>query len=141
MSSPGSAFCAGSYFGIHSTPRVIAAAHKRSRSFYQKCRWRFTCKDTCTPRIYGFEYSDSGNWCMGIWCSQNVRRDGISFTWHQPCNKETALEPLQWIFKTRYVKLVSRNQIFHSAATTTQWVYTQAEKGVAGQFSEAVLHE
>ena len=24
-------------------------------------------------------------WCMVVWCTQNLRRDGSSFMWHQPC--------------------------------------------------------
>ena len=29
------------------------------------------------------------NWCARVWfawCTQNLRRDGSSFAWHQPCN-------------------------------------------------------
>ena len=32
------------------------------------------------------------NWCVVALCTQNVCRDGISFTWHQPCNNKTALQ-------------------------------------------------
>ena len=48
FSSPWSAFCADSYFGIRSVPRVTAAARKISRSF---CRWQVTAKHTCTLGI------------------------------------------------------------------------------------------
>ena len=44
FSSPGSTFCADSYFGI----RVTAVARKRSRSFCQKCRWQVTAKHIYT---------------------------------------------------------------------------------------------
>ena len=47
--------------------------------------------------------SDTVNWCIVAWCTLNIRRDGSSLTWHQPCNKQTALyisAPLQWMFKT-----------------------------------------
>ena len=27
---------------------------------------------------------------MVVWCTQNVRRDGSSFTWHQPCNNQNS---------------------------------------------------
>ena len=47
------------------------------------------------------------NWCMVKWCARNLRRDSSSFTWHQPCNSQTALQSLGWIFKTRCVKLQS----------------------------------
>jgi len=26
-------------------------------------------------------------WCMVVWCTQNLRRDGSSFMWHQPCQR------------------------------------------------------
>ena len=42
-------------------------------------------------------------WCMVEWCTQNLRRDGSSFTWHQPCqrcNYTTSVD----IQKTRYKK-------------------------------------
>ena len=51
FSSPGSTFCADSYFGIRSTPRVTTVARKKSRSFCQKCRWQVTAKHAYTLRI------------------------------------------------------------------------------------------
>ena len=41
VSSPGSTFCADSYFGIRSTPVLL-------QSFRQKCRWQVTAKHTYT---------------------------------------------------------------------------------------------
>ena len=26
-------------------------------------------------------------WCMVVWCTQNLRRDGSSFMWHQLCQR------------------------------------------------------
>ena len=26
-------------------------------------------------------------WCTVVWCTQNLRRDGCSFMWHQPCQR------------------------------------------------------
>ena len=26
-------------------------------------------------------------WCMVVWCTQNLRRGGSSFMWHQPCQR------------------------------------------------------
>ena len=45
-------------------------------------------------------------WCMVVWCTQNLRRDGCSFMWHQPCQrcKYTTSVDIQ---KARYKKLVS----------------------------------
>ena len=39
--------------------------------------------------VCGFARSDTLN-ILVLWCIQNVRQDGSSFTWHQPCNKRTA---------------------------------------------------
>ena len=38
------------------------------------------------------------NWCMAEWCTQNVRRDSSSFTWHQPYNNHP------WILIIRAIK-------------------------------------
>ena len=37
-------------------------------------------------------------WCMVVRCTQNLRRDGSSFMWHQPCQR-CKYTPLRWIFK------------------------------------------
>ena len=26
-------------------------------------------------------------WYLVVWCTQNMRRDGSSFMWHQPCQR------------------------------------------------------
>ena len=45
FSSPGSTFCADSYFGIRSTPVLPQQHVKKSRSFCQlKCRWQVPAK-------------------------------------------------------------------------------------------------
>ena len=49
--SPGSALCADSYFGIHSNPRVTAVARKGDRSFCQRCWWQAIVKRTWTLRM------------------------------------------------------------------------------------------
>ena len=71
-------------------PRVTAVAHKRSQSFCQKCRWQVTAEHPYTL-LCGFEWSDTVNWCMVEWCTQNLHRDSSSFTWHQSCNNQRAL--------------------------------------------------
>ena len=42
---------------------VTAVAHKRFRSFSQKCRWQVTAKHTCTYAC-GFARSDMVHGCM-----------------------------------------------------------------------------
>ena len=76
-------------------PRVTTVARKRSRSFCQKCRWQVTAKHAYTLRMW---------LCMkwhGAWCTQDLRQDGCSFMWHQPCQrcKYTTSVDIQ---KTRY---------------------------------------
>ena len=58
---------------------------KRSRSFCQKCRWQVTVKHTCTLLMW-LRINWHCQLCMLAWCTQNTRRDGSSFKWHQPCN-------------------------------------------------------
>ena len=45
-------------------------------------------------------------WCMVVWCTQNLRRHGCSFMWHQPCQrcKYTTSVDIQ---KTHCKKLVT----------------------------------
>ena len=63
-----------------SVPRCVTTiARKRSRSFCQKCRWQVTAKRTYTLRMWLYM-----KW-HGAWCTQNLRRDGSNFMWHQPC--------------------------------------------------------
>ena len=62
-----------------------AVARKRSRSFCQKCRWQLTAKHAYTLRMWLNLHEDT--WCMVAWCTQNLRRDGSSFMWHQPCQR------------------------------------------------------
>ena len=38
--------------------------------------------NTHAPYLCGFEWRDTVNWCMIEWCTQNLHRDGSSFTWH-----------------------------------------------------------
>ena len=66
--------------------RVTAVTHKRFRSFSLKG----ACGSyrTYTPYICGFEWSDMVDWCIVVWCTENLRRDGSCFTWHQLCNNQ-----------------------------------------------------
>ena len=81
--SPGSTFCADSYFDIRSMlhPRVTAVARKRTRPFCQKCRWQVIPKRACILRMWLCVK------CMVVRCTQNLRRDGSSFMWHQPSQR------------------------------------------------------
>ena len=51
-------------------------------------------------------------WCIVVWCTHNLRWDGCSFMWHQPCqrlSKYTTSVDIQKQNKrkTRYKKLVT----------------------------------
>ena len=75
-------------FGIRSIPRVTAVARKRSRSFCQKCRWQVTAKQVYTLRMWPYVCAlNEVTRCTVVWCTQNLRRDGSSFMWHQPCQR------------------------------------------------------
>ena len=59
----------------------------RPRLFRQKCRWRLvTAMHSGTTTVASYKFSDTVNWCMVLWCIQNVRGEGSSFTRHQPDN-------------------------------------------------------
>ena len=96
FSSPGSTFCAGFYFAIPPPPppRVSAVARKRSQLFCQKRRWQVTAKHTCTY-FWGLEWRDTVNWCMVVWYTHNVGRDGTSHA----TIKSAVSTPLRWIKK------------------------------------------
>ena len=86
FSSPGSIFCADSCFGILFHPHVTAVARKRSWSFCQKYRWQVTAKHIHLMYVALHEVT----WCMVVWHTQNLCRDGSSFMWHQPCHIASA---------------------------------------------------
>ena len=59
----------------------------------------------CILRMW-FWISDTVNWCMVAWCTQNLRRNGSSLTWHQPCAKPNSFVTTSVdIQKTGCVKL------------------------------------
>ena len=62
-------------------PRVTAVAHKRPRSFRQKCRWQVTAKHACTWRMW-LCMKWHGAWLYGV---HKTHWDGSSFMWHQSC--------------------------------------------------------
>ena len=91
-------------------PCVTAVARKRSQSSCQKCRWQVTAKHSHLTYVALREVT----WCMVVCCTQNLRRDGCSFMWHQPCQrcKYTTSVDIQ---KTRYKKLVTHVEPHESA--------------------------
>ena len=88
--------------------RVTAVVRKRSRSHCQKCRCHVAAEHACILRMWlRIKLRDAVNLYIVVWCAQNLRWNDSSFTWHQPCNNQTALQPLRWIFKRRGEKLQS----------------------------------
>ena len=67
--TPGSTFSADS-FQHPFQPRVTAVSSKRSRSFCQKCKSQVTAKHGYL--MYVASNSDTLNWCMVGWCTQNL---------------------------------------------------------------------
>ena len=117
FSSPGSTFCADSFrYPFH--PRVTAVARKRSWSFCQKCRWQITVKHAYTVTYVALH---EVTWNMVVWCTQDLRRDGCSFMWHQPCQrcKYTTSVDIQ---KTRY-------KASHSCRTSCERSESAQESG------------
>ena len=65
--------------------------------------------NTHTPYLIGFEWSDTVNWCMVEWCTQNLRRDGsISRgTSHATTKKRYQYTTSLDINNTRYKRMQS----------------------------------
>ena len=74
FSSPVSTFSVLTLISVSVPPRVTAVALKRSQSFCQKCRWQVTAEHTCLTYVALHEVT----WCMVVWCTQNLHRDGCS---------------------------------------------------------------
>ena len=87
--------------------------------------------NTCTL-VCGFEWSDIVNWCMVARCIQNVRRDGSSFTWHQPCSSQQScklVHHLDVYSETRYMYTLIQSHMrvcsrVENSVTWKRWVYT-----------------
>ena len=86
---------------------------KKSVSMYKECfeRWSIRhCAYNATlyqrDRVGQHVALHEVTWRMVVWCTKNLRRDGSSFMWHQPCQccKYTTSVDIQ---KTRYKKLVT----------------------------------
>ena len=67
----------------------------------------------------------SVNLCRVVWCTQTLRRDGSSLTWHQSRNNQTAMQPRRWIFKNVLCKAAFTHSESHT--TKAQWVRLEAE--------------
>ena len=80
FSSPGSTFCTDSYFGIRPTPRVTAVARKNPCHSAKSAGGKL-------PLNFTYVTLHEVTWCMVVWCTQNLRRDGSSVMWHQPCQR------------------------------------------------------
>ena len=74
FSSPGLAFCVDSYFGIRSTPVL---QHVKDPGHSAKSAGDRLQLHTHTLSVCGCV---TVNWCMVVWCTQNLSRDGSSFT-------------------------------------------------------------
>ena len=97
-------------------PRVTAVARKRSRSFCQKCRWHVTAKHSYTLRMW-LCMKWHGAWLYGA-LTQNLRRDGCSFMWHQPCRQRCGC--------VKKKKKKSYKKASHSCRTT--WVCSRERR-------------
>ena len=74
FSPPESTFCADSYFCICSTPMLLQQ-HTKDPSHYAKSASGRLQLNMHAPYLCGFEQSDTVNWCMVVWCTQNMHWD------------------------------------------------------------------
>ena len=101
-------------FGYLFHPCVTAVAHKRSRSFCQKCRWQVTTKHACVLCMW-LCMKWHGAWLYGVHrtCAEMA---AVSCGTSHASAVSTAL---RWILKTRYKKLVTHVES-HASAVNAQ---------------------
>ena len=58
-------------------------------------------------------------WCMVVWCTQNLHRDGSSFMWHQPCQR------------CKYTTSVDIQKASHSCRITCERSESAQERRIA----------
>ena len=90
---PGSTFCPDFYFSICST-LVLPQQHiEKYPAKSAGGRLQLNTRAPCLHCTYVAANKVTVNWCMVVWlwCTQNVCQDSSNFTWHQPCNNQTAL--------------------------------------------------
>ena len=100
---------------------VIVYNHRLGRR-----KWRYNRSIKPAPEVQGAGYSlirihltyvalHEVTWCMVVWCTQNLHRDGCSFMWHQPCQhcKYTTSVDIQ----KRAIKLVTHVERHASAVS------------------------
>ena len=111
FSSPGSTFCADSNFWYPFHPRVTAVARKRSRSFWQKCRWQVTAKHAYTLRMW-LCMKRHGAWLYGVHrtCAETAAVSCVT----SHASKYTTSVDIQ---KTRCKKLVTHLEPHASAVS------------------------
>ena len=96
-------------------PRVTAVAHKRSRSFCQKCRWQVTAKHAYTLRMW-LCMKWHGAWLYGVHRTCAEMAAGSCGTSHA----SAVSTPLRWIFnnnKKSAIKLVTHVEPHASAVS------------------------
>ena len=81
-----STFCADSYnFGVRSTP-VLPQKQVKDRNHSAKSA-RVAGYSQVRMHYLTYVALHEVTWYMVVWCTQNLRRDGSSFMWHQPCQR------------------------------------------------------
>ena len=72
--------CSCQYSSCH--PRITAVVTHVDPGHFAKTAGGMLQLNTHAFYVCGFH---EVTWCMVVWCTQNLRRDGSSFMWHQPC--------------------------------------------------------
>jgi len=111
FSSPGSTFCADSYFGIHYTP-VLLQQHVKDPGHSAKSAGGRLQLNTHTPLVCGFTWSDTVHGCMVYTERAEMAADSCGTS-----HASAVSTPLRWIFKTRYKKLFTHVESHGSAVS------------------------
>ena len=118
FSSPESTFCADLF--QYPFRSCVTAVQKQKQNKNPGHSAKSECgrlQLNAHPNVCGFAWSNVVDWCMVVCCAQNVRRDGSSFTCHQPCqipkfnySAVSRLHHLRRIFRKRDQRLHSSIQ-------------------------------
>ena len=111
------------HFGIRSTP-VLPQYHVKDPGNSAKSAGGRLQLNTHTPLCMYYYYYvalHEVTWSMVVWCTQDLRRDGCSFMWHQPCQRCKYTTSVD-IKKTRY-------KASHSCRTSCERSESAQESG------------
>ena len=128
FSSPGSIFCADSYFSIRST-LLLPQKHVKDPGHFANSAGGRLQLNMHTPTYVALQ---EVTWWMVVWCTQNLHRDSCSFMWHQPCQRckyTTSVDIQKQQQTNKQTNKKTRYKVSHSCRTTCERSESAQESG------------